>query len=98
MLKRGEPPWHWAVFARVKDALENVCPSAPVMLAPADAFVVVAQFFTRCSTPPLYDDDGQPVVPGSKVHGVSAAAAVPASASAAVAAMRRITFFMRFPS
>jgi hypothetical protein len=44
-LKRGEPPWHWLALASVNEPDENVCPSRPVIDAPADAFVLVAQFF-----------------------------------------------------
>src|SRR6185312_9861894 len=51
--KRGEPPWHWEAFASVNDADWNACPSAPVMSAPAAAFVGVGQGFARCSTPLL---------------------------------------------
>src|SRR4051794_29568706 len=51
MLNRGEPPWHWVVLLSVNDADVNVWPVSPVMSAPADAFVVVAQFFSRCSQP-----------------------------------------------
>ena len=38
-LKRGEPPWHWAVFARVNDPDVNVWPSSPVITPKAEAFV-----------------------------------------------------------
>jgi hypothetical protein len=39
------------VLLSVTDADVNVWPVSPVMFAPADAFVVVAQFFSRCSQP-----------------------------------------------
>src|SRR5947208_14563317 len=95
--KRGEPPWHWLVLASVNDAEVNVCPSSPVMSAPAAAFVDVAQFFSRWSTPLANDAFGHPVLPGSKTPGTSAPAAVPASASAAAAAAAVMSRFMRPP-
>ena len=51
MTNRGEPPWHWLALASVNEAEVNVWPSAPVMSAPAAAFTVVAQFFSRWSVP-----------------------------------------------
>src|SRR5262245_51590619 len=36
-LKRGEPPWHWAVLASVNDAESSACPARPLIVAPADA-------------------------------------------------------------
>jgi hypothetical protein len=51
-LKRGEPPWHWLALASVNEADVNVCPSSPVISAPAAAFVDVGQVFSRCRTPP----------------------------------------------
>jgi hypothetical protein len=39
------------VLLSVNDADVNGWPVSPVMFAPADAFVVVAQFFSRCSQP-----------------------------------------------
>jgi homoserine kinase len=67
----------------VNDADWNV-PATPVMLAPAAAFVVDTQFFARWSTPLLYVDVTQPVLPGSNTPGSSAAAAVAAIISHAV--------------
>src|SRR5206468_3796102 len=83
-LKRGEPPWHWAALASVNEADVKVWPFAPVMVAPADAFVAVAHGFARWSTPALNVEEtpGQAFA-GSNVNGSSAAAAVPASASTA---------------
>src|SRR5579864_3228674 len=95
-LKRGEPPWHWLALASVNDADENVWPSRPVIDAPADALVVVGQFFSRCRTPLSYvDTTGQDEPVPTNVHGASAAAAVLASARAAIAALRNTSLFMR---
>jgi len=70
----------------VNDAEVNVCPLTPVIVAPADATVAVVQGFERCRTPPLNVEVGEQVTPVStNVHGTSAAAAVPARASAATA-------------
>jgi hypothetical protein len=94
-LKRGEPPWHWLALASVNDADENVWPSRPVIDAPADAFVAVEQFFSRCSTPLLYvDTTGQLEPVPTKVHGASAAAAVLATARAATTAVKKISRFI----
>src|ERR1700680_3434868 len=81
MLKRGEPPWHWLTLASVNDADVKDWPPSPVISAPADAFVVVAQFLARWRTPLENVAVGQPVWPGSKTPGTRAAAAVPASPS-----------------
>src|SRR3954469_3377750 len=83
MLNRGEPPWHWLVLLSVNDADVNVWPVSPVMFAPADAFVVVAQFFSRCSQPFCTTATGHPVWPGSNTPGTSAALAPAANAHAA---------------
>jgi hypothetical protein len=94
-LKRGEPPWHWLALARVNDPDENVWPSSPVIDAPADAFVAVAQFFSRWSTPlPNVDTTGQLEPVPTKVHGTSAAAAVLATARAATTAVRKTSRFI----
>ena len=69
-------------------------PARPVMSAPAAAFVGVGQFFSRCSTPFEYVATGQPVLPGSKTPGTSAAAAVEARASVSAAVATMIAFFM----
>lgn len=42
---------HCAALASVKVALVNAWPSSPVMSAPAAAFVLSTQFFSRWSTP-----------------------------------------------
>jgi hypothetical protein len=61
--------------------------------------VSVVHGFDRCRTPPLNVDVGeQTALAPTNVHGTSAAAAVPASASAATPAAARIMgFFIRFP-
>src|SRR5438874_1271446 len=50
---RGDPPWHCDVLASVNEADVKVCPSKPVMSAPAAAFADVAQVFSRWRTPLL---------------------------------------------
>jgi hypothetical protein len=84
MLKRGEPPWHWPVFASVNEAETKACPLTPVIRPNADATVAVGQFFSRCSVPFATDALTHPASAGfcAKVPGTTAAAA-PASASAA---------------
>ena len=67
------------------------------MSAPAAAFVGVAQFFARWSTPFEYVAIGQPVLPGSYTPGTSAAAAVPASARAQTATAATNSFFKWWP-
>src|SRR5262249_29058447 len=79
---RGELSWHWLVLASVNDADSSGWLVRPVMLAPAEAVVAVAQLFSRWSTPFAYLATVQPVWPGSKMPGWSAAAAPPAKASA----------------
>src|SRR4029077_12945510 len=70
------------------------------MSAPADAFVVVAQFLARWRTPLVNVAVGQPVWPGPKTPGTRGAAAVPTSPSvrtSAAAVMSRfigISFFV----
>src|SRR5262249_24422717 len=94
MLKRGDPPWHWPAFASVNEADANACPLRPVMVAPADALVVVAQFFARWSTPFENDEVGQAVLPGSNTHGERAAAAELAVPSAATMTAVVIAFLI----
>jgi len=94
MSNLGEPPVHWAALASVNAADENVWPDNPVMSAPAAAFVAVGQFFSRCRTPAEYVATGQPVLPGSKTPGTSAAPAVPASASVKIEPSRMIVFLI----
>ena len=98
-LKRGDPPWHWLVLASANDADSNARPLTPVTSAPAAAFVASGQFFSRCSVFVflMYVDLTQPVLPGSKTPGTSAAeaAAVKASVSARTPATK--SFFMPDP-
>src|ERR1044071_6596157 len=96
MLKRGEPPWHWPVFASVNDAETNACPATPVMRPKAEATVAVGQFFSRCSVPFAIEALTHPASAAfcANVPGTTADAAVPASASAArtpAAAIRFLT-------
>src|SRR5690348_16300705 len=93
MSKRGEPPWHWLALASVNDADWKVWPLSPVMSAPAAAFVAVGQFFARWRTPLLYVAVTQPVAPGSKTPGSSAAVAVAVRARAAAATAAISSFF-----
>src|SRR5438067_6971421 len=67
------------------------------MSAPAAAFVAVGQFLARWSTPLLNDDVTQPVLPGSKMPGTSAALAVAAKASASATTAVDISLFMQSP-
>ena len=97
MSNRGEPPLHCAALLSVNEADVNVCPARPVMSAPAAAFVAVGQFFSRWSTPLENVATGQPVLPGSKTPGTSAAAAVEARASVSAAVATMIAFFMWGP-
>jgi hypothetical protein len=52
----------------------NVWPLTPVIVAPAEAFVVVLHGFARCRTPSLKVEVGEQVAPGpTNVQGESAA-------------------------
>jgi hypothetical protein len=76
----------------VNDADSNV-PVTPVMSAPAAAFVVVAQFFSRWSQPSAKLAFGHPVLPGSYTPGTSAADADDTRTNADAAIVATSVFF-----